>query len=167
MPLWTLSQILDLTPEQQARRDEIFTAEKIKEQANVIIHYKKLLAEAEANKQAYDQLSKQYDELENMYNNLIEENSDYQKLLAELHKEKDITNEDRVNQAKRWFSGFHLDGSLLFQDLQWQRTNARINLYYRFKKDFPLVPSIDVSTFNYNNDQRTIAFGLMLTYNIF
>ena len=167
MPLWTLSQTTDISPEQQKKIDSILTVEKIIDLSKCVSNEKVLEKKVIELQYKLDMAYNIIQSYENNYNDLIEETNQIRQSLSDIDKKLIEQNKKRVDEIKKWYSGFHFDAYIYTQNIQLEQVNAGGKLYYKFKNGFRLTPAIDIRSFNIDDKNRKAAISIELSYNIF
>lgn len=134
IPLWTLSQNIDLTPEQKARVEYIFTPQKIIDVSKGLDNEKRQAIHIKELEQKIDSLKAISLRKSDLINKFITEISNLNKIITDLNREEDEVSDDQLDDARKPFLGLHLKAGIVVQQFQLQQFNGFIDLTYDFDK---------------------------------
>lgn len=134
IPLWTLSQNIDITPEQKQRIDQIMTPEKIIDLSKCISNEKRLTKEIQAREAKIDSLKALIDFMENDYRETLEDIARANNTAKDSSKEIDDITDDQIKRLKLKWTGLHLYGGFESTKFQFNDISFNTELMYEFQK---------------------------------
>jgi hypothetical protein len=159
-----------MTPAQEKRRNEIFTAEKIIDISKAIDNEKRqyeTIIELQFKIDSLKAIAIKKDSLVMAFSNQI---SVLNSELLRINNEENNVSDDELKIAKKPFLGFHSRARINLQELDYKKINFSINLSYDFKFVSLGIygETFSVRETNFSKSFNTeMYYGLFIEYKIF
>ena len=167
IPLWTLSQNIDITPEQKQRIDEIMTPEKIIDISKCISNEKRLTKEVQDREAKIDSLIALIDFMEKDYRQTLEEIAKANNTAKDSSKDIDDITDDQIKRLKLKWTGFHFYGGFETTQFRFNDMSFNAELMYELPKLQIGLKGLTERIREPDNKNYIFTYGIKVRYKFF